>query len=256
MSASLDSSGADPTVAQLYGLGLKTIVLDPGHGGRDPGAVGRQGVMEKDVTLDVARRLKARLERYGYRILLTRADDTKLTLRERIQFANEHEADLFLSIHVNALPVDSIAPIETYYYGPGSDSRARRLAEQENRNSGYSVAEFNELTQQLGLELKIQESKEVADSIQKGLYRNMKRINEAVSDWGAKSGDFMVLLGVEAPSVLAEIASISNPAVEAELNTAEHRERLAMFLEEGVVGYLRQHANANESTDHATEKEE
>lgn len=248
---------SDPSVAQLYGLQLRTIVIDPGHGGRDPGTIGRHGLMEKDITLDVARRLKARLEQYSaYQILLTRDTDVKLMLRERINFANEHQADLFVSLHVNWLPVDSVAPIETYYYGPGSDAKAVRLAAQENRNSGYTLAEFNELTQQLGLEMKIEESKEIAVSIQKALYRNMRRINENVSDWGVKSGDFMVLLGVEAPSVLAEIASISNPSDEARLGTAEHRERLAMFLEEGIVNYLRQHANENEPTEHATEEEE
>lgn len=252
-----DSLLGDPSVARLYGLQFQTIVIDPGHGGVDPGAIGQGGLKEKDITLDVARRLKARLERYsGYRILLTRDDDVKLTLRERIRFANEQRADLFLSIHFNSIPIDTLAPIETYYYGPGSDAKAKRLAQRENANSGYTLAEFNELTQQLGLELKIQESKELAVSIQKGLYRNMRRINENVSDWGAKSGDFMVLLGVQAPSVLAEIASISNPAQEAQLNTAEHRERLAMFLEEGIVSYLRQHATDNVSIDHATEEEE
>lgn len=255
--AAAGPAGVGLPVAQLYGLQFRTIVIDPGHGGRDPGTIGQRGLMEKEITLDVARRLKARLERYpGYRILLTRDGDTRLTLRDRIEFANEHKADLFISVHVNWLPVDSVAPIETYYYGPGSDDKTIRLAERENRHSGYSLAEFNELTRQLGLELKAQESKDVAVSIQKGLYRNMRRINANVSDWGVKAGDFMVLLGVNAPSVLAEIASISNPAEEAKLNTPEHREKLAMFMEEGIVNYLRQHANENGTTEHATEEEE
>jgi N-acetylmuramoyl-L-alanine amidase len=247
----------NPTVARLYGLQLKTIVIDPGHGGIDPGAIGRRGLKEKDITLDVARRLRARLIQHpGYRILLTRETDSKQTLRDRIAFANAHKADLFISLHVNSVADEAISPIETYYYGPGSDARATRLAEQENHNSGYSVAEFNELTRQLGLELKIEESKEVAVSIQKGLYRNMRRIDAKVSDWGARAGDFMVLLGVQAPSVLAEIASISNRAAETQLSTAAHRERLAMFLEEGIVGYLRQHANETQPTEHATSEAE
>ncbi|RMF54262.1 MAG: N-acetylmuramoyl-L-alanine amidase, partial [Bacteroidetes bacterium] len=180
-----------PTVAQLYGLTPRTIVIDPGHGGIDPGTSGQGGLTEKMVTLDVAHRLRARLARYpGYRVLLTREADERMSLRERIDFANEHRADLFISLHVNWVPDTSLVPIETYYYGPGSDARATRLAQRENRNAGYTLAEFNELTRQLGLELKIQESKALAGSIQNVLYRNMRRIDERVSNWGAKTGDF------------------------------------------------------------------
>ena len=256
-SADLEPLKSRPTVADLYGLKLRTIVIDAGHGGRDPGAVGQDGLNEKDVTLDVARRLKARLEKYSeYRILLTRDRDEKKLLRDRILFANEHSADLFVSLHVNSLADNSVTPIETYYYGPGSDARAIRLAERENRNSGFSLADFNELTKQLSLEMKVQESREVAHSIQERLYRNMRRLNDEVSDWGAKSGDFMVLLGVEAPSVLVEIGSIRNSAQERMLSTVEYREQLAHFLEEALVDYLSNHANENEETHHASQEDE
>ena len=252
-----ETPSARPFVADLYGLKLRTSVIDAGHGGRDPGAVGQQGLNEKDVTLDVAWRLKARLERNpGYRILMTRESDEKKTLRERILFANEHGADLFISLHVNSLADDSVTPIETYYYGQGSDARSIRLAEQENRNSGYSLAEFNELTKQLGLEMKVQESRQVAHSIQEGLFRNMRRLHDEVTDWGAKSGDFMVLLGVEAPSVLVEIGSIRNSSQESMLSTAEYREELARFLEEALNEYLKQHENENEEIRYASQKDE
>jgi N-acetylmuramoyl-L-alanine amidase len=252
----LGGSAGDATVASLYGLRVRTIVIDPGHGGNDPGTIGKSGLMEKDVTLDVARRLRARLERDpSYQILMTRDEDVRVPLRSRVAFANEHRADLFISVHVNWLPVDSIAPIETFYYGPGSDAKTRQLAARENQNSGFTLAEFNEMTQRLGLSLKIQESKEAAISIQRSLYRNVKRLDGNASDWGARSGDFLVLLGTEAPSVLVEIANISNRAEEAKLNTPEHRERLAMFLEEGIVNYLRQHSNESGSTAHAIKAE-
>lgn len=245
------------SIAELYGLQLRTIVIDPGHGGRDPGALGQDGLYEKDVTLDVALRLKKRLEQHpGYRILLTRTTDEEMLLRDRIEFANEHDADLFLSIHVNWLPVDTIAPIETYYYGPGSDARAARLALRENANSGYSVSEFNDLTQRLGLELKIQESRGAAHSIQDGLFREIRAINKEATDWGAKSGDFMVLLGVEAPSVLAEIGSLSNREEEARLATASYREKLAFFLEQGLINYLTQHAQDNASIQYVSKENE
>jgi N-acetylmuramoyl-L-alanine amidase len=125
------------------------------------------------------------------------------------------------------------------------------MARHENKNSGFSHADFDELTRQLGMELKIEESTMLARSIQDGLYRNMRRLNGEVSDWGAKSGDFMVLLGVRAPSVLAEIGSISNRAEETKLRTPSYRENLAFFLEEGLVNYLRQYENDDESTAYA-----
>ena len=243
-----DPAGARPPVADLYGLALQTIVIDAGHGGRDPGAVGQHGLHEKDVTLDLAQRLKTRLEQYpGYRVLLTREGDESRSLRDRIQFANEHHADLFISLHVNSLPDESVVPVETYYYGPGSDSRANRLAERENANSGFSLAEFRSLTRQLGLELKIEESRKVAHSIQEGLYRNMHGLHAEISDWGAKTGDFMVLLGVEAPSVLVEVSSISNSSQERLLGTTPYREQLALFMEDALVEYLRQHAQGKEA---------
>jgi N-acetylmuramoyl-L-alanine amidase len=233
-------------VAELYGLELRTIVIDAGHGGADPGAIGPRGLMEKDVTLDVAWRLQARLERYPeYRILMTRVGDEKLLLRERVAFTNEERADLFVSIHINWLPDESQVGVETYFYGPSSDAKARALAARENRNSGYTVAEFNELTRRLGVTLKLEESRQAATAIQESLHRNMARLGGSVSDWGARSGDFAVLLGVEAPSVLAEIATLSNREEEARLNTPEHRERLAAFLEQGIVTYLRQHSTQN-----------
>ena len=245
-----------PSVADLYGLHQETIVIDAGHGGRDPGTVGQHGLQEKEITLDVALRLKKRLERYpGYRILLTRDLDNTKMLRDRIDFANENGADLFVSIHVNWLPVDSIAPIETYYYGLDSDPRAVRLAQRENQNSGYSVAEFNDLTQQLRLDLKIQESRDAAHAIQTGLIDGLRAMGRDVNDWGAKPGDFMVLLGVEAPSILAEIGSLSNSDEESQLNTVSYREKLAYILEKGIANYLDQPPHERESFKHGSEEE-
>lgn len=245
-----------PSVARLYGLHLETIVIDAGHGGRDPGAMGRDGLREKDVTLDIARRLKKQLEAHpGYRVLLTRDDDQSMVLRDRIEFANRSEADLFVSLHVNWLPVDSIAPIETYYYGPNSDPRALRLAQRENRNSGYTVAEFNDLTQRLRLDLKTQESQDAAHAIQEGLIDGLRQMGRDVADWGAKSSDFMVLLGVEAPSILAEIGSLSNSDEESMLNTVSYREKLAYILGEGISTYLERHVHEGAQAKHGSEEE-
>lgn len=226
-------------LANLYGLEVKTIVIDAGHGGKDPGAVGPTGLVEKDVTLDVARRLQRRLERQGFLVLLTRTDDTKMSLRKRIEFANNQNADLFISVHVNAFESESINSVETYYYSPRSSSqRTLRLVERENEDSGYTFAEFKDIAGKMVNTMKFQESKQLATSIQKILYRNMSQDNDAIRDWGVKSGPFMVLLGVRSPAVLAEISVISNKAEESKLYVPEHREQIAMSLEAGVVEYL------------------
>lgn len=248
-------------LVDLFGLQVKTIVLDPGHGGVDGGTVGVLGTKEKDITLDVVKRLKRRLERrHGYRVLLTREGDTKVSLRDRVAFANERGADLFVSVHVNYLPSEPLNVIETYYFGSQADEASLRLAEKENRDSEYSVAEFNEMLQKIGTAVKLQESKKLAASIQKTLYRNMQRIDRSVSDWGVKTAPFVVLLGVEAPSVLAEIACLSNRAEEEKLNTNEHRELLAMSLEEGIVSYLKQSPSQYSPSEilarHATEEDQ
>ena len=225
-------------LASLYGLAVTTIVIDPGHGGRDPGAIGPTDLPEKIVTLDVARRLERRLKDHGYNILMTRTDDRKITLRQRVNFARDNAGDLFISLHVNALPVDTITTIETYYFSPRGTAKSERLAALENQDSGYSVAEWRNALEKLGNTMKIQESKQLATSIQKTLYRNIHRVNSDVNDWGVRSGPFMVLWGVRVPAVLAEISVISNRAEEAKLYTDEYRERLAMSLEAGIVEYL------------------
>ena len=227
------------SLAGLFGLEVKTVVIDPGHGGKKEGAVGPGGTKEKHVALDVSLRLRRRLQaRYGYRILMTRTGDEHLSLRERVRFANRHQADLFVSVHVNSLPDEDVTSVETYYYGREASEEVRRLARRENQASGYSVAEFNRLLKDVGRRMRRQESQRLAGSIQKSLYRNIKGLNPDVRNWGVRTAPFVVLLGVEAPSVLAEIGVISNPAEERKLRRPAYRARLARFLEEGVARYL------------------
>lgn len=239
----------DPTqlpVADLLNLQVNTIVIDPGHGGRDPGALGAEGTREKDITLDLALRLRDRLAtRQGYRILMTRQADEAVALSERVDLANEVGADLFVSLHVNWIPDAAVAPLETYYFGMEADASTLQLAHGENSTSAYSVAEFNRMLQRTGNTVKFQESRELAEAIQQSLLSTVRQTNERVRDWGVKAGPFVVLLGVEAPAVLAEVAALSNPDDESRLNTDAHREALARALEEGIVAYLdsREHAS-------------
>lgn len=230
---------ADLPLASLFNLQVRTIVIDPGHGGDKVGAVGPTGLQEKTVALDVAHRLRERLEARGtYRVLMTRDDDHDISLHERVDFANAHAADLFVSIHINWLPVEDVTSIETYYFGKSTDARTRQIAERENQQADLTIAEFNEMLQDMGQTMRLQESKRLATSIQKNLYRNIHRINPDVDNWGVKTAPFVVLLGVEAPSVLAEVAVISNQDEELKLRSQSYREQLAAYLEEGIVQYL------------------
>jgi N-acetylmuramoyl-L-alanine amidase len=252
-------TGAIP-VARLFDLDIRTIVIDPGHGGRDPGAVGSTGLEEKEITLDVALRLAERLRALtGYRVELTRETDSTSSLRSRAEFANENDADLFVSIHVNYFPTEPVFALETYYFGPQSDASSLKLAELENRDSDYSVAEFDRMMGHFGDRVKLQESKRLAGYVQQSLFRNTKKINRRVSDWGVKTAPFVVLVGASAPGILSEIGVISNREEESRLRAAPYREELALFLEEGIVNYLNERARTDtppqsEEND-ATEKE-
>jgi N-acetylmuramoyl-L-alanine amidase len=235
-------------MADLFNLEVHTIVIDPGHGGIDPGATGRQGLKEKDVALDIARRLSEKLNTSGvYRILLTREDDRKVFLKERVEFANENRADLFISIHINSLPAgaESLNYVETYYFGPHTDQRTLELAEKENRGSDYVMGDFRQVIARIGDTMKSEESRMLANSIHERLYNSLWRRNPELVDAGSKTGPFVVLLGVNVPSVLVEVSCISNKAEETRLSRPAYRDDIADFLKAGIEEYLEQRADRN-----------
>ncbi len=230
-----------PPITALFGLGVRAIVIDAGHGGDQLGAVGAGGLREKDVTLDVANRLKARLERNGgYQVVMTRSGDETVSLARRAELANAAGADLFISIHVNSLPNGPFNIIETFYFGPPQDAATLKLAVAENQESEWPIGAFKTVIEKIGDTLKRQESLALARNIQASLYDNVKRHDADVIDKGVKVAPFAVLLGVDAPSVLAEISCITDPREEAKLRTPEYREQVASFLEDGIVNYLAQ----------------
>jgi N-acetylmuramoyl-L-alanine amidase len=230
-------------VADLFNLQVRTIVIDPGHGGIDPGATGHQGLMEKDVALDIARRLREKLVMTGnYRVLLTREEDRKVFLKERVAFAKDNNADLFISIHINSLPAAaaSVNYVETYYFGPHTNQRSLELAEKENHDSDYAMGDFRDVIARIGDTLKTEESRELANAIHGRLYTSLRKRNRDLKDAGSKTGPFVVLLGVEVPSVLVEVSCISNKAEETRLSKPEYRDDVAGFLKTGIVEYLKQ----------------
>lgn len=226
-------------LSRMFGLGVKTIMIDPGHGGTDPGTRGKMGTEEKDITLDIAKRLKKRLKKYGhYNVVMTREQDITLPLNKRVELARLTKADLFISIHINYLPFKPINIIETYYFGPSSDAKTLKLAERENAGSQYGLSDFKEIIGKIGETLKLQESKEFAASIQRNLFLNSKKQNGNVYDFGVKRAPFVVLLEVDVPAVLSEVSCLSNREEEMELNTESHRENIAHYLEAGILDYL------------------
>ena len=229
------------SMARLFGLGVKTIVIDPGHGGKDPGAIGPSGLKEKDVTMALALKLKRNLQRHRqYRVILTHEKDTTMSLKERVSFANENDADLFISLHINSLPVEPSTVVETYFFGPQSDDKAKSSAERENQGSGYSMGDFREMITQIGDSLKQQESKILATFIQQTLFRNLKKQKSSLKSWGIKTAPFVILLDVDMPSVLAEVTTLSNSEEEQKLRTESYREKIASYLELGITSYLDQ----------------
>jgi N-acetylmuramoyl-L-alanine amidase len=226
-------------LSRTFGLTVKTVMLDPGHGGSDTGTVGRMGTKEKDITLDIAKRLKERLEKHGkYNVIMTREQDITLPLNKRIEIARLNKADIFVSIHINSLPSNPINIIETYFFGPSSDEKILKLAEHENAGSQYGMSDFKKIIEKISNTLKFQESKILAASIQKSLFLNIRKENRNVQNFGIKMAPFLVLLGVDVPAVLTEVSCLSNNKEEIELNKEPHRENIAFYLESGILDYL------------------
>ena len=246
-------SGYSVPLSRMFGLGVKTIMIDAGHGGEDPGTIGKMGTMEKEITLDIAKKLKERLKKHGgYNIIMTREDDITIPLNKRVESAQASKADIFISIHLNYLPSKPINIIETYYFGPSSDVKTLKLAQQENAGSQYGLSDFKDMIEKMGKTLKLQESKELASLIQKNLFINSRKKNGNIHNFGIKRAPFVVLLGVDVPAVLAEVSCLSNRQEEIELNTKSHRENIARYIEAGILDYLNK-GEANYETKRNTE---
>jgi N-acetylmuramoyl-L-alanine amidase len=230
--------GGSKSMTRILGLKVGRIVIDPGHGGHDTGTAGLRGLLEKDLVLDVSRRLGALIEsRLGAEVVYTRADDTFIPLERRTEMANEQKADLFLSIHANSSRSSSASGVETYYLNFTGDQSAMEVAARENASSQKTVFELNDLVQRIALQEKVEESRQFASHIQKSLYAGSARMNPRTRDRGVRKAPFVVLIGARMPSVLAEIGFISNPRDEALLKRPASRQRLAEALFKGLEQY-------------------
>jgi len=235
-------------LSRMFGLKIRTIMIDPGHGGTNSGSIGKMGTKEKDITLDIAKRLKTYLVKIGHsHVLMTREDDSTVSLQKRVALTQDAKADLFISIHLNYLPRKPINIIETYYFGPSDDEKTLKLAKQENAGSEYGLSDFKEVMERLGKTMKLQESKEIAKSIQVNLFLNSRKHSEDIKNHGVKRAPFVVLLGVDVPAVLVEVSCLSNGKEERELNSESHRDNIARYLAAGIFDYLNKGAKAYEA---------
>lgn len=232
------TSFGDRSLTRTLGLKIGRIVIDAGHGGHDTGTIGPDGLMEKDVVLDVALRLGRVLEtRLGADVIYTRDDDTFVPLETRTAIANEHQADLFISIHANSSSDPDARGVETYYLNFTSDPDALEVAARENAVSQRSIFQLQDLVKKITLKDKIDESRELATDVQESLYTGLAGRHSTLRDRGVKKAPFVVLIGANMPSILAEISFLSNPTDEARLETPEYRQKIAEALYKGIAKY-------------------
>ena len=247
---SAPASARDTTTAPIervtaaaFPLAVRRVVLDAGHGGTDPGAVADR-VIEKNVTLDIGRRLRTLLEAEGFEVIFTRGDDRTIALRDRARAANVSKSDIFVSIHVNALLKHTASRgIETYYLGPTNDQRLTELAASENRVSGYSLADMRKLLDSVYADARRDESHELATAVQRQLFSTLRATDPALENWGVKRAPFIVLVATDMPAILAEVGCISNEKEAAMLDRADHRQKIATALFQGIRAY----ASANDA---------
>ncbi len=232
------SSDGERSLTRALGLKINRVVIDPGHGGADEGTVGRHGLMEKELVLDVAKRVgKLIEERMGSEVIYTRSDDTFIPLHARTEVANQKKADLFLSIHANSSPHPKVGGIEVYYLNFTRSPDALDLAARENASSEKSVYELRDLIQTITLHEKVEESKEFAAKVQGTLQTFETHYNSAAKNRGVKKAPFVVLIGASMPSILAEVGFLSNAREEQLLKRPEHRQKLAEALYQGLSRY-------------------
>ena len=241
----LDIHEAEPTASgdrsliRALGLKIGKIVIDPGHGGHDTGTIGPHGLEEKDLVLDVSLRLgKLLASRLGAEVVFTRKDDTFIPLEDRTAIANHEAADLFVSVHANSSRDPDARGTETYYLNFTSSPDALEVAARENAVSEKSIHELQDLVKKIALKEKIEESQEFANDVESSLHSGLAARNSGLRDRGVKKAPFIVLIGANMPSILAEISFVSNPADERRLKTPDYRQKIAESLYRGIARYV------------------
>jgi N-acetylmuramoyl-L-alanine amidase len=245
----VSASGGSPTknrdgsysLARQLGLGARRICIDAGHGGHDPGAIGRGGTQEKDITLAIVLKLEKLIRNeLGADVVMTRDTDVFIPLEERTAIANSSGADLFLSVHINSARNSAGRGLETYYLSFAKNAAAEELAARENAISQATMKDLNNLVKAITTNSKIDESSDFATLIQRNNVAGLSPSFQGVLDRGVHTAPFYVLIGANMPSILTEVGFISNPEEERWLKSDEYQQKLAESLLEGVRTYLGQ----------------
>ncbi|HEX6216318.1 MAG TPA: N-acetylmuramoyl-L-alanine amidase, partial [Vicinamibacterales bacterium] len=225
------------SIARQLGLSVSRIVIDPGHGGHDPGVLGK-GLDEATLVLDVALRLEKLLQKEpGVEVVLTRRTDVYLPLEERTEIANRQHADMFLSIHANASRNEDARGVETFYLSFASSPDAEAVAARENSASTREMHQLPDLIKTITLNNKLDESRDLANMVQDALVTNLRKSNRQIRSRGVKKAPFVVLIGAAMPSVLAEISFVSNHQELTLLKTPAYRQKIAESLLAAVSKY-------------------
>jgi N-acetylmuramoyl-L-alanine amidase len=227
----------EPVDAAVFPLAVRKVVLDPGHGGSSLGTRTPQGLVEKDLALDIAERLRRLLEKDSFQVVMTREGDREVSLERRGQLANRSGADIFVSIHLNWIENRRSRGVETYYLGPTDDPYLTRLAASENRDSGYSMADLRHLLDRIYAGVRQDKSRRLAETVQGALFQSLGRVSPEIEDRGVKAAPFIVLLTTEMPAILAEVSSLSNEEEAQLLTKPLYRQYIAEALAKGVRAY-------------------
>ncbi len=228
------------SLARQLGLSVKRIVLDPGHGGKDPGCSLPGGIKEKDITLALAKKLKVKIEKeLGCEVLMTRTTDVFIPLDERTAFANVKKADLFISLHVNAHKQTKIHGIETYFLNMATDKQAVMVAARENATSEKNISDLQSILNDLMLNTKISESSRLAYKVQNGMMDDIKQKYKEYRSLGVKQAPFYVLIGAEMPAILIETGFITNSTERKKLLSDNYKNVLAEGIVEGIESYIK-----------------
>jgi N-acetylmuramoyl-L-alanine amidase len=227
------------SLARQLGLGINRIVIDPGHGGKDPGCIGRKGTLEKEVVLDVSLRLKKILEaKTDLEVVLTRESDIFVPVENRPVIANQKQADLFVSIHANSNPRRKYSGVATFFLNLSTDPGVMELAAQENATSTKNISDMDDILRRIVRDDKIKESSDLAQRVQSQLVKRLGAHYKGVNNLGIKGGPFWVLIGGDMPSVLVEVSHLSNSQEESRLRTGAYREHIAQGITTGILEYI------------------
>jgi len=227
------------SLAQQLGLCVKRVVIDAGHGGKDPGAIGPTGLREKDVVLKISKKVASRLKKdLGCQVILTRKKDRFLPLTQRTAIANAKKADIFVSIHANAAPNRRARGVETYFLNFALDKEAMRVAARENATSTKSIGDLKNILNDIMKNAKVDESSRLAGYVQREVVKNLRKKYRNVKSKGVKQAPFFVLIGARMPSVLVEVSFISNRKEEERLKSDRYLDRVAEGIVNGIKSYI------------------